>query len=496
MHFLCNGIYRYSWFAILSYAPYAPNNRRPTAQYRQPPSTTTLLYLRELKTLSILGAPIVATQLSQMGMGVADTMMAGQVGAVELAGVALGGNLYWPSMLFLSGIIMSVTPTVSQLDGAGRSAESGAVVRQALWIAILGGGCLTLVLQNAHPFYSWMGVDPLAVPIATSYLSAASFGLVPVLCYFSLRYLCEGLSWTRPAMLIAMSALLIKIPLNYWFIFGGWGVPAMGGEGCGWATALVMWYQLLAMVIVIRRSRIARSNVFSEFNWPHWPTLKRLLGIGLPIGASMFFEIAMFSVMTLLIGRIGYQAVAAHQIAANVSGITFMIPLALGMAASIRVGLNVGADNLPGSQRSGRVALGASVAVALITASILLLANNEIASLYTSDLTVAGSAAGLLLLAAMYQLFDNLQVTAIGALRGYKDTRTPMFVAIFSYWLVGLPVGATLGFGSQWLGIPALGVTGFWWGLAAGLAVAAIILVYRFHAISNSDARIRQFALR
>jgi MATE family multidrug resistance protein len=454
------------------------------------------VYRKELKTLTALAAPIIATQLSQMGMSVADTMMAGRVSAMDLAGVALGGNLYWPSMLFLSGVIMSVTPSVSQLDGAGQGHASGIVVRQALWIAVIGGSIVMLLLQNAATIYQAIGVDPLAIPIATNYLNAASFGLVPLLCYVSLRYLCEGLSWTRPAMLIAFSALLLKLPLNYWFIYGGFGVSAMGGEGCGWASAIVMWYQLVAMAFVVRHSRIARSGVFSKFDWPHWPTLKRLLGIGLPIGAGMFFEMAMFSVITLLIGRLGYEAVAAHQIAANVGGITFMVPLALGMAATIRVGVNVGAGDHAAAARSGRVALGASIGIALFTAAAVLLANDHIAALYTNENSVSSMAAGLLLLVAMYQLFDNVQATGIGALRGYKDTSTPMFIALFSYWVVGLPIAAVLGLGNNTLNIEPMGVYGFWWGLAIGLAVAAVIITLRFVLVSRSPQHINKLALR
>ncbi len=431
-----------------------------------------------------------------MGMSVADTMMAGRVSAMDLAGVALGGNLYWPTMLFLSGVIMSVTPSVSQLDGAGQAHNSGQVVRQALWIAVVGGGTAMLLLQNAAPLYQAIGVDPLAIPIATNYLRAASFGLVPVLCYISLRYLCEGLSWTRPAMLIAFSALLLKLPLNYWFIYGGLGINAMGGEGCGWATAIVTCYQLLAMTVVVRLSRIAHSGVFSRFDWPHWPTLKRLLKMGLPIGTAMFLEMAMFSVITLLIGRLGYEAVAAHQIAANVGGITFMVPLALGIAATIRVGVNVGAGDYAGAARSGRVALAASVGVALLTGTVVLLANDQIAALYTNESNVSSVAAGLLLLVAMYQLFDNVQATGIGALRGYKDTSTPMFIALFSYWVVGLPIAAMLGLGNAALNIPPMGVTGFWWGLALGLLVAAVIIIWRFARVSRSPQQIKKLALR
>jgi MATE family multidrug resistance protein len=181
---------------------------------------------RELGSLTRLALPIIVTQLSQMGMGVADTIMAGQVSAADLAGVALGGNLFWPIVMVLSGLILAVTPAVSQLHGAGREAEVGEVVRQALWLAAGGSLIGVLLLLNAERLLVAIGVDPLAIPIAVAYLDAMSVGLVPLAGYFTLRYLCEGMSWTTPAMVIAVSGLLAKIPLNYVFIHGGFGIEA------------------------------------------------------------------------------------------------------------------------------------------------------------------------------------------------------------------------------------------------------------------------------
>ncbi|MCH1550899.1 MAG: MATE family efflux transporter, partial [Pseudomonadales bacterium] len=177
----------------------------------------------ELRRLVRLALPLVLTQLAQMSLSVADTVMAGQVGSVDLAGVALGTVVFWPLMLLVSGTIMAIIPTVSQLDGAGRRGEAGEVVRQALWIAFLGGICLMVIYRNLTPLYETVGVDPLAIPVTAAYLDAMSVGVMPLLGYFCMRYLCEGLGWTLPAMLIAGSALLLKIPLNYWFIHGGLG---------------------------------------------------------------------------------------------------------------------------------------------------------------------------------------------------------------------------------------------------------------------------------
>lgn len=454
--------------------------------------------LLELRRLSSLALPMMLTQVSQMGMGVADTMMAGRVSAADLAGIALGGNFFWPTLMLLTGIIMSLTPSVSQLHGAGREHEAGAVVRQALWIVLTGGGLLIVFLLNVEPLYEMIGVDPLAIPIAVSYLEAVSYGVLPLLGYFALRYLCDGMSWTTPAMLIAVSALVLKIPLNYLFIYGAFEFEGMGGIGCGWSSAIVMWYELIVMILVVCYSRIRVAGVFERFSGPDFSAMFKMIKLGLPIGLTIFLEFSMFSVVTLLIARLGVDVVAAHQIAGSVGGVTFMVPLALGMAVSIRVGFNVGANDFAAARLSGWVAICVSVVFALVAAIAVYFSRSYVAELYSNDLPVILVAVDLLLFVVLYQLFDDTQVTASGALRGFKDTRTPMWVAIVSYWFVGLPVGIALGFG--WFELSALsafeGVRGFWVGLLAGLAVAATILLFRYHWLSRQEARIMEFATR
>jgi MATE family multidrug resistance protein len=447
----------------------------------------------EFGSLTALAVPIIVTQVSQMGMGVADTVMAGRVGAVDLAGVALGGNLFWPLMLFLSGVVMAVTPSVAHLNGAGRDAEIGAVVRQALWLAC-GGGVLALVLLGlARPLLQRVGVDPLAIPVAVGYLHAVRWGMLPVLGYFALRYLCEGMSWTTPAMLIAVCALLLKLPLNVLFIRGGFGLPAMGGVGCGWASALVMWFEFAAMIGVVLFTRMRRVGLLQRFSPPDFGEIGRLLRLGVPIGTTMFVEMAVFSLITLLIGRLGVDAVAAHQIASNVGGLTFMIPLALGTAATIRVGYNVGADDLARARIAGGVTLAASLAFALVTAAAVLSLSGWIPTLYSTDAEVIAVATRLLVLIAIYQVFDDAQATLIGILRGYKDTQTPLYVMLLANWALALPAGICLGFG---IGVEALGVRGFWVGLTVGLVVIALILTARFGWLAPRDDRVRLFAQR
>jgi MATE family multidrug resistance protein len=438
---------------------------------------------------------MILAQVTQMGMGVADTIMAGQVSAVDLAGVALGGNFYWPFVLLLSGVIMSLTPSVSQLHGGGRESEAGEVARQAMWIAVAGGLVMIVFLHNVEPLYRLVGVDPRAIPVSVAYLEALSFGVLPLLGYFSLRYLCEGMSWTVPAMWIAAASLTLKIPLNFLFIYGAFGVEGMGGVGCGWSSAIVLTMQFTVMALIVARSRIRVTGVFARFSRPAPREILRLIKLGLPIGITNFMEVSLFSVVTLLIGRLGAEAVAAHMIASNVGGMTFMVPLALGMAVSIRVGFNVGAENLAAARRSGWVAIGLSLAFALVAAIVVFQFRDFIASWYSSEAVVLGVAVDLLIFVALYQFFDDSQVTAVGALRGFKDTRATMWVAMLSYWGVGLPVGAALGFG--WLEFGDFeGVRGFWVGLLTGLGVAALVLSARFRWLSSRPDRVWELARR
>jgi MATE family multidrug resistance protein len=255
-----------------------------------------------------------------------------------------------------------------------------------------------------------------------------------------------------------------------------------------------MTAEFVAMLCVVRYSRINKSGLFRRFSAPNWVEIKRLLLLGLPIGLAIFFEMAIFSVLTLLVGRIGIEAVAAHQIASNVGGITFMIPLALGMAATIRVGYNVGRGDYVAARRSGLLAIGLSLLFAACAAAVLFGFRSEIVALYTQDAQVLATASGLLLFIVLYQPFDDTQVTAIGALRGFKDTRFPMIVALVCYWGVALPIGVGLGFGL--FGMPKLGVSGFWWALVAGLTLASIVLLARFQWLSRRADVIAAMAKR
>jgi len=445
----------------------------------------------ELGNLMKLGVPLMGAQLAQMLMGVLDTVMAGRLSAVDLAGIALGGNVLWPVMLMMMGFLQAVTPTVSQLNGARRQEEVGEVIRQALWLALLAAVIICTWIRHAEPFYHLMSVDPAAVKVSVPYLRATSWGIPAIMGYFVFRYLAEGMGYTRPTMLIACGALLLKVPLNFIFMYGLLGAPELGGVGCGVSTAIVMWCELIAILIVVSQRQFRNTGLQDRFSWPIWQHIKPLLIIGAPIGATLFFEVGLFSLTTILLGRFGAEAVASHTIAMNLAGIIFMLPLALGMASTIRIGFNIGAGEPHLARRTTWVAMQSSAAIAVVAATLAILFRYQVAAIYTTDPKVLQLAATLMLFVAAFQLFDATQATALGALRGYKDTRIPMLITMFGYWVVGLPVGCVLGFG--WIA-KAMGIYGFWIGLVAGLAIVCAALNYRLWLVSKDDRLIQKLS--
>jgi MATE family multidrug resistance protein len=445
----------------------------------------------EIRRLFHIALPLMGAQLAQMGMGVSDAIMAGQYSSADLAGVALGGSLLWPTMLLMMGLIQAVTPTVAQLNGARDYSEIGEVIRQGLWMALLGGIVGVLILNNIGPVYQWVGVDPVATEISVPYLAMASLGFPALMCFFCLRFLADGMGITKPAMYIAMSALCLKIPLNYVLIYGKFGLPEMGGVGCGLANGIINWYQLLAIILVVSRKRFDITGWKQRFSLPDWRRIKPLLIIGLPIGASIFAEVGLFSFTTLLLGRLGADTVSAHNIAINLNGVLFMPAMALGMAATIRIGFRVGATEISEARTTAALAIATTVLVALAGSIFIYFYRFDLVSLYTRDTDVGNQAGILLLFVSFFLIFDAVQSTAAGALRGYKDTRMPMWIALFSFWVIGLPMECILGFGL--IGEP-MGVYGFWIGLALGVGTAAVLLSIRLWRTSGNQALIEQLA--
>ncbi|MGB4074818.1 MATE family efflux transporter [Pseudomonas sp.] len=447
----------------------------------------------ELQSLLKLATPIIIAQLANTAMGFVDTVMAGRVSPRDLAAVALGNSIWVPVFLLMTGILLATTPKVAQRFGAGEQASIGPLVRQALWLALAVGGSAAALLWNAEIILTQMNVDPGLIEPAMGYLRGVACGFPAVALYHVLRCFSDGLGHTRPSMILGLCGLALNIPLNYIFIYGKLGVPAMGGVGCGWATGLVMICMFLGMLWWVKWAPFYRpSKVFSHFEWPQWAVLKRLLSVGLPIGIAVFAESSIFAVIALLIGGLGATVVAGHQIALNFSSMVFMIPYSLGMAATVRVGQALGR----GEPREARFAAGVSMAAALgyacLSASLMLLLREQIAQIYTPDPAVILVATTLLVYSALFQFSDAIQVTAAGALRGYQDTRVTMILTLFAYWGIGLPVGYALGL-SDWFGQPS-GPSGLWQGLVVGLTCAGGMLAVRLAGSARKRIRMAKAA--
>ena len=445
----------------------------------------------ELNVLLRLSAPMIATQFFIMGMGFVDTAMSGQYSSLDLAGVAMGGVILWPLFMLFAGVLTALTPMVSQHVGGGRRLAVGALIQQGIWVAMIFGVILFLLVRISEPLLILFDVAPEAVSIAMAYLKAASWGCPAVMLYVTLRYACEGLGQTLLPMLIAGTTLPINAGLNYVLIYGLFGAPELGGEGCGWATAITMWFELGVMLLVIRRPWLRNTGLFERVLKPKLATIKSILQVGLPIGMTMFLEMTVFSLVSLLVGSIGIAAIGANTIGGNLNWFVFVIPMALGSAASIRVGYHVGAKDYALAAKVARLSVLISATYAFLASLVLVLGREVLPRIYTSDPAVLALTAEVLLIVAAYQFFDCTQATMIGALRGYKDTQYPMIISIIGYWLIALPVGTILGWGLLgW----NLGVLGFWIGLGCGVGFVALFAVVRLYRTSRDVDRIARFS--
>ena len=429
----------------------------------------------EGRALLALAAPIFTSLFAQQALAFIDTVMAGRVSAVDLAGVAVGASLWIPLLLFLYGVLLAVTPLVAQLYGAGRTAECGPLARRALLVALPLVLFSILLLRQADWVFSRMGVEAAIAAIAFDYLKAMTWGLPAVGIFFVLRNLSEGLGLARPSMLIGLASLPVNILANYIFIYGKLGFPALGGVGCGWGTAITLWFMCGCMLLTIRRVSLYTPTHFFDLAQERGAQgATQILRLGLPIGASLLVESSIFALIALFLAPLGAVAVAAHQITLNYSSLIFMIPLSLSSAMTIRVGHAVGRGRLDRARLVSHTGLTLTSLIALVTATCTLLFAGSIAGLYTRDPQLILSVVGLLTLNALYQLPDALQVGSAASLRGYKDTRVPLLLVVIAYWVISLPLGYTLALTNHW-GAP-MGARGFWISLIIGLSVAALLL--------------------
>lgn len=433
---------------------------------------------KELKALLTLALPIMGSQLAQTANGFVDAIMAGRVSPLDLAAVAVGSSIWVPVYLFMSGILMATTPFVAQLFGAKKDEQIGEWVQQALWLAVIIGVSGFFVLRNIEPIMVWLNVNTDIQLLSTKYLKAISWGMIPIAFFVVLRAYSEGMSYALPMTIISVIGLIINIPANYVFIYGKLGLPPMGGEGCGWATSLVMSLMCILMALyVFLHPQYRGSKLFKTFKKPNFSQWYSLLRTGLPIGLSIFIEVSVFSIVALLIGSLGPSIVASHQIALNFASMVFMLPLSIGMALTVRVGHAKGKESIIQARHSAKVGVITTGLLAVCLGLFIASFRDFIPLLYTPDVEVQSLATKLLFFAALFQISDGLQAAALGSLRGMKDTYGPMFITLFAYWLIALPLGYGLGLG-DFLNFQ-MGPSGFWIGLLAGLTVAALLLNYR-----------------
>ncbi len=429
----------------------------------------------ELRETLRLAAPLVLGQLSAVGMNVVDTVLAGHYDAPTLAAVAIGTNVWMLCLVAAIGVMLAMPPSVAHLSGAGAREPIGALLRQALWLATFIGVGLFFAVRHAGLLLRVMGIAPDIVEHAQQFLHAISWGAPALTGYFALRGFSEGLALTRPTMYFGAFGLVLLVPIGYVFMYGGFGLPARGAQGSGMATATVLWIQFIAFAVYIARRRNYTCYApFAQWDWPQPRAILELLRLGVPMGISLLMEGGLFVTAALLIGSLGADVVAGHQIAINVASVTFMVPLGLAMATTVRVGRAAGGGDTDGARWAGFTGIGASLASQVVSCALMALFPHFIAALYTDDAAVAAIAAQLLLFAAAFQFSDGIQVTANGALRGLKDTTGPMAITTLAYWGVGMPIGYLLCFHF------GHGAPGMWTGLIAGLSVAAALLFVRF----------------
>ncbi len=447
-----------------------------------------------MKSLLTLAWPLLIAQVTQTLMGVSDTIMAGRYSYTDMAAVAIGFSITMPVLMFIQGVALGLSPIISRLQGSNQKSKVANALHQCVWLSLMLSVLALLLIFIVSPLLANVEMEADVRTITIDYivyilLAAPGFAL-----YQSLRNCCEGLSNTRPTMIIMFAGLLVNIPANYIFINGLFGLPQMGGAGCGIATLLVIYVMaFVTLFYMMVAKKLKQYELFTKFHWPKLDLQLTQLKIGLPIAFTIVFEVTLFGVVALLLARFGAEVVASHQIALNFSSLMFMLPMSIGMAVAIRIGHSIGREDALNAKISVYCALVCSIFIALFTATMTVILSTEISALYTENKGVIMMASSLLFFAALFQFSDGIQVVSANALRGYKDTSAMLILSFVSYWLVGLPVGIVLGL-TDWL-FPAMAAKGFWIGFISGLSCAAVLMFWRVSVIQKRVAKnVKAFA--
>jgi len=426
----------------------------------------------EFRALLRLAVPVVVVQLGLMLMGVVDTVMVGRLSAQALGAVALGNLFFFTAAVIGMGTLMALDPVVAQAVGAQDEPAIARGLQRGVILAAVVTVPAVLALMLVRPALVAIGQPAELIPGAATYIYVIVPGMLPFYVFIALRQTLQSLGRIAPIVRVIVAANLLNGVLNWAFIYGNLGAPALGVAGAALATTISRYALAGGLLLAAWRELGPRLRPWRpESNDPR--ALGRMLRIGLPIGAQMFFEYGVFALVGALMGRIGTLAVGGHQIALNLSAIVFMVPQGIGAAAAVLVGQAIGAQDPPRARRAalGAILLGGSFMAG--SALLFVLFPRELARLYTNDLGVMAIAGALIVLGGLFAVFDGLQAVCIGILRGIGDTRWPVAISMVGYWLIGVPVSVLLGFQFGW------GPDGLWWGLVLGLAVTAVVLLAR-----------------
>lgn len=429
----------------------------------------------EAITLLRLSGPIIIAQLTQTMMYVIDTLMAGQISVVDMAGVAIGSAIWLPIILTFQGLLIALTPLIAQQMGAQRSERVLPLLYQGSLLALMLGLGIFLGMQWIQVPLSYMAMEPQLAEKAGLYLSFISYSVFPSAAYMLLRNFFEGLGNTKVAMWIGLLGVALNVPANYIFMHGLFGLPALGGPGCGIATAVVFSAMALAMWLTARFGRTGQRvwRPLTQHS-PDLAIMMQIIRLGTPIAFAFFFEVTLFTCIPLMIAHLGPSVVAAHQIANNFCSMVFMLPLSIGLATTIRVGYLVGAKDTKEIKTAISTAIIVGLGFASLIAFLTFISRFWVPQWYSNDTEVLTLAASILVLACFYQFSDAVQVICSCTLRGLKYTKPIFFITFIAYWPIGFGLGCVLGL-TDWLGEP-MGVRGFWIGIIIGLTVAAVLL--------------------
>jgi len=438
--------------------------------------------LQEAGPLWRIAWPLLIAQTAQIGTGVVDTLMAGNYGDADLAAIAVGFNIWLPLYLIILGTLFACSAIVAQDFGANRIDRIRSFLPQGLWVAMAISAVMTPMCLQSGVVINLLGLPDETAAKTAAYVSRVGLGFPALGLFMALRYHTQGLGVTAPFAMASVAGFIANVPLNYMLIFGHWGAPELGAEGCGLATAASMWITTSIILLYVVSAKSLKPYLPSR--WLQKPDRQRIteiLVVGLPVGMTFFLETGVFAAITLFIATLGDTAVAAHQIAINIWDVFYIPMVSIGSAMATRMGHAIGAGNAQGVRMALRVGALIGTLIGLITMAVLLLFPNAIINAYTASADIRSLALQLLRLAALFIMIDVVQILGSFVLRAYKETRFPFIVVTFSYWGLALPVGYLLAI--HWGDGSVEGTVDFWYATILGITVATLLISWRVRRI-------------